>query len=250
MTIKEMFKALGKGKKLIYTPTREIMDANSMPHWLIQAPEKFEVYIELEDLKRVFKEGARIEYYCVDWIETSDPKCDEDVIYRILGGITIEQWDKHKDSIKAFWDGAEIEYKTIDGSWIITYDPGWLTDTEYRSKPSKWEMKPALWCIYRVGSIHPIGTNYVSLEQKFGMGFHTEEAAQKARAQMRRANLLRYWVSTMQSLDEGDWFIRYNGLTNKYEPYMDRGELIGVVKMTKKTVRKICDALNSGELKL
>ncbi len=49
---------------------------------------------------------------------------------------------KHADLIKAWADGAEIEYKSkVDGVWCAQSDPEWDVDYEYRIKP---EPKPDL----------------------------------------------------------------------------------------------------------
>ena len=42
----------------------------------------------------------------------------------------------HAEVIKAWADGAEIEYRTVGHSnWEITTNPFWNTDTQYRVKP-------------------------------------------------------------------------------------------------------------------
>ena len=41
---------------------------------------------------------------------------------------------KHADCIKAWADGAKIEYKTTNGKWQET-TPAWRTEKEYRIKP-------------------------------------------------------------------------------------------------------------------
>ena len=45
---------------------------------------------------------------------------------------------KHAELIKAWADGAEIQYKQIGGEWI-TEEPLWCEEYEYRIKP---EQKP------------------------------------------------------------------------------------------------------------
>lgn len=102
-------------------------------------------YSYLSDLKRVYKEGARIEmskkgtkhtYYNI-----YNPKwdCNPD-FYRIRGGITIEQWDKHKEAIKAYWDGKKIEIKhpnCAENVWNPTNSPKFSLDFDYRERPSE-----------------------------------------------------------------------------------------------------------------
>lgn len=49
---------------------------------------------------------------------------------------------KHAEVIKAWAEGAEIEYKQDDQWFSISY-PGWFTNTEYRIKPNRpeWQQK-------------------------------------------------------------------------------------------------------------
>lgn len=42
---------------------------------------------------------------------------------------------KHAEVIKAWADGAEIEYQSVDGSWFEASTPSWSIKTEYRVKP-------------------------------------------------------------------------------------------------------------------
>ena len=46
---------------------------------------------------------------------------------------------KHAELIKAWADGAEIEYKNIRGGWGDVSHPCWFNHSEYRIKP---EPKP------------------------------------------------------------------------------------------------------------
>ena len=46
---------------------------------------------------------------------------------------------KHAELIKAWADGAEIEYCDLDAPWHIRSNPNWLGRGEYRIKP---EPKP------------------------------------------------------------------------------------------------------------
>jgi hypothetical protein len=43
---------------------------------------------------------------------------------------------KHAELIKAWADGAEIQYKQIGGEWI-TEEPLWCEEYEYRIKPDE-----------------------------------------------------------------------------------------------------------------
>lgn len=46
---------------------------------------------------------------------------------------------KHADLIKAWADGAEVEYLSFTKEWIALQNPSWREDSEYRIKP---EPKP------------------------------------------------------------------------------------------------------------
>jgi len=93
-------------------------------------------YDQFKDLKRVCNEGAIIEAKIVaTWCVMSCPTWESDQ-YRIKGGISIESWDKHKEAIKEFWNGAEIEYSGKYTPWYTSYEnkPDW-SDYNYRVKP-------------------------------------------------------------------------------------------------------------------
>lgn len=51
---------------------------------------------------------------------------------------------KHAEIIKAWADGAEIEYKGLDNRWYPAKNPAWLVSSEYRVKPTP---KPD-YCLY------------------------------------------------------------------------------------------------------
>ena len=44
---------------------------------------------------------------------------------------------KHAELIKAFADGAEIEYKVYNGGWVALEHPSWDDHNEYRIKPKQ-----------------------------------------------------------------------------------------------------------------
>jgi hypothetical protein len=113
----------------------------------------------------------------------------------------------------------------------------------------QWEMKPAKWLVDYEGDIEYTPIDIIAIAQKFGMKFHSENQAEKARDQMKQTNLLRYWVSTMQDLDEGTFYI-YVKDNKYYEAIDDNRGVMGKIYMTEKTAIKICEALNNGELEL
>jgi hypothetical protein len=53
---------------------------------------------------------------------------------------------KHAETIKAWADGAVIEYRIFNAQpWEQIVNPSWDNDTEYRIKP---EPKPDVFCLY------------------------------------------------------------------------------------------------------
>lgn len=46
---------------------------------------------------------------------------------------------KHAEVIKAWADGAEIEWREGEGAWIRIANPAWRKDLEYRIKPAEPE---------------------------------------------------------------------------------------------------------------
>jgi hypothetical protein len=62
----------------------------------------------------------------------------------------------HAELIKAWADGAEIEYKNNwSGTWDLTLNPAWDTSAEYRLKPKKIVKK------FRVALFHDCGWEYL-----------------------------------------------------------------------------------------
>ena len=56
---------------------------------------------------------------------------------------------KHAELIKAYADGAEIEYKDVDGCWYLINNPVWHNHFEYRIKPEpQKEQEPQYLYVY------------------------------------------------------------------------------------------------------
>jgi hypothetical protein len=254
-SVEEVYKALLNGKSL--TNGKEIFTIKDEPHPTFIKPELWEIYDKFANLKKAYTEGAIIECRpigCKEWEVNNDPLWVNDVEYRIKDDITIEQWNIHKDVIKAYWKGKLIEFRvdeSLDWSDSFPGTQSWCTDYKYRIKPSQWEMKPAGWAIDSAGDINTVAIEHgVTPPQKFGMKFHTENQAHCARNQMRKSNVLRYWASTLQEdLYEGDYYI-YLDDDSVFRIYYDKRAPIGTVTMKKNTAVKLCDALNDGDLKL
>lgn len=67
---------------------------------------------------------------------------------------------KHAAVIKAWADGAEIEYKRQDGSWDDSHYPSWSDRTEFRVKPTK--VTRWLWVYKNTSSPWRISTRYLT----------------------------------------------------------------------------------------
>lgn len=98
------------------------------------------------ELKQAHKEGAEIEMLERGewWVECAKfpPTFDRFERFRIKGGITIEQWGKHKEAIKAWWRGEPIECRSDgDGEWGRACHPSWFIEIEYRVA-----LKPCPFC--------------------------------------------------------------------------------------------------------
>ena len=90
-------------------------------------------YDKFKDLKQAYDDGAKIEWYSDRWNDMHNCVWSEYTTYRIKGGISIESWNTHKDSIKAYWGGAVIEYKSkVDSKWWVDDCREWNTAYNYR----------------------------------------------------------------------------------------------------------------------
>jgi len=92
-------------------------------------------YDPFKELKRVYSEGAIIEYKGDYPWRQSIPNWYDKYDYRIKGNISIERWDKHKEVIKEFWNGVEVECFSLhdtSGWYNCTNGPIWSTDLDYR----------------------------------------------------------------------------------------------------------------------
>jgi len=163
-----------------------------------------------------------------------------------------------KELCQALLDGKTLKnnlgiYLTLENSQAIYID-----DPRQWNIHNKWKMEPAKWWIMSTGEVSRGTTKEVTRAQEFGMKYHTKEAAEKARDEMREANLLRYWTSVIDPKWEADWgnvnqdkWFIYKTKYKKYEydySWVSKG--IGTVYMSEETARKICEKLNNGELKL
>jgi len=260
---KEIYEAFLKGYELINVASKIVIrmkdgficDANGKRVSIdFSYPEMWETNDYWYLLRQAHKEGAIIEYKpCNErrWKVNQDPLWVEGIDYRIKEGITIKQWETHKDSIKEWWEGAQIQWSNDGSNWYNTQEPSWEEERYFRVKSKEWKMEPANWLIKSDGSYEVEYTGYVNDSQKFGMKYHSEVNVQKVVTNMRKSNLLRYWVSTLQYIEDGNCYIFINE-DGDYD--WDYAEIwrpsIAEIYMTEKTVEEITKALNKGELTL
>ena len=165
-------------------------------------------------------------------------------------------------------DIREIYQALLDGKTLVNNSGVYLTlensatvyieDPEQWSIYNEWEMKPAEWWVRNDGLV---GYDYDSelneQVQKFGMKYHTEELAERARDEMKESNLLRYWASVIdpdwkpdwKDRKQKKWYIEHEVPINAYyRGYKYAIPMLGTVYMSEEAATKICEALNSGEL--
>ena len=121
----------------------------------------------------------------------------------------------------------------------------------------EWEMEPADWVIINTGRVYFEYSDGISTPQKFGMKYHTEKLAEKARGEMKEANLLRYWASVIdpeweadwEDIEQEKWHIYFSNRKYIFDCAYSSKQ-IGLIYMSEEAAEKICKALNNGELKL
>jgi len=172
--------------------------------------------------------------------------------------------ETQKEIYQALLDGKTL-VNEVDG-FTIKLRNDMLDANISFSKPEEWsiyddtfEMKPAEWGISNDGRVCLAYSNVINNIQEFGMKYHTEELAEKARDEMREANILRYWASVIDPTWKADWddtkqekwFIEHGvSAGTYYTNYKYTLPILGTVYMSRKAAIKICEALNNKELSL
>ena len=159
-TIEEIYQALLDGKEVV-NKYGDVINLEKSKCVDFSCPEGWRIYDKLGDLKKAFDEGAIIEFYDdlnEEWISINDePFCGKKCRYRIKDGISIESWEAHKELIKAWWDGAIIEfYWNSDESWATILEPCWDYYSKYHIKGDisikRWEVHKELIKAYWEGA--------------------------------------------------------------------------------------------------
>jgi len=164
-----------------------------------------------------------------------------------------------REIYQALADGKTLKCKGFDNKITIENAGEWnISRPEDWSIYDMWEMQPAGWFISNFGEVMKSNNNDVTDAQLFGMKFFTKELAERARDEMKEANLIRYWASVIEpnwiadwgNAEQEKWFIDYNNVTSKYEVnWTIYRKTVGVTYMSKAAVNCICEALDSGKLK-
>jgi hypothetical protein len=158
-----------------------------------------------------------------------------------------------KEIYQALLDGKTLRYKksgrltNIDNETRYAFD---VPEDWEIYELSEWEMEPAKWLIDIDGTISYSDVGRVTNVQRFGNKYHSKVQAEEARDQTKRANLLRYWVSTLQDLTLGTYYLFKNSDGTWDATTTGQRNTLDTVYMTKETAIKICNAFNNGELKL
>lgn len=77
--------------------------------------------------------------------------------------MTRQQYLKHREIIDAWANGAEIEFKSIDDSWVDAENPNWILNMEYRVKPQPTYLELHEKCELKVGDRVKISETILSL---------------------------------------------------------------------------------------
>jgi len=215
-----------------------------------------------KDLKQAFAEGAIIECNLEgedDWL-IKIPSWLNNYNYRIKDNISIASWNKHKDVIKQFWNGAKVEF-TYNGGFPQTVDSNiaWSTDCEYRVKQDKWKLPE-----YGDGSRWAVSDNLQIGEwtaeyyTKAGRRRTTKELAKRCAKASKERDLLEAYRDHLEpDYVDPDWD---DANTNKYYIYTHKGKYaveynfnakdLGKVYGSQKTMTQICAKLNDGTISL
>lgn len=150
--------------------------------------------------------------------------------------------------------GNTVRCWNYDGKWIL----GGKEHANDLMSESGWEMKPAAWLVECDGDISLSKLGGVSDAQKFGIRYHTKEIAQREAKRMKEANMIAYWASVLEPEWEADWeadeqpkyYIYYDVLGVFCTDFVVSNKTLGIPYSSEETMQKICDALNSDDIKL
>ena len=134
---------------------------------------------------------------------------------------------KHAELIKAWAEGAEIEwYDEYHSQYFNCTNPNWRDNTEYRIKP-KWEKRQEVPLFYeRYDCYIPQEIHDFDTIHQFVTEFETDWDNQRYEVLMR---------------DKGNEYIAVDRLPSR---------TLGTFRMSKECAEKLCKMLNSGEIEL
>ena len=133
---------------------------------------------------------------------------------------------KHAELIKAWADGAEIEwYDEYHSQYFNCTNPNWRDNTEYRIKP-KWEKRQEVPLFYeRYDCYIPQKIHDFDTIHQFVTEFETD------------------WDNQTCEV--------FKDFNKNYKVILcDTYPSLGVVRMSKVCAQKLCDMLNNGEIEL
>ncbi len=253
-----------QGKDTVFTVTR-VAHATELfitdNHWNIHVDYSCSTNIDmltkhdpLKELKKAYSEGAIIEFKTKvigNWV-VSTLQWDIDYEYRIKGGISIASWDMHKDLIKQYWDGVEIEIWYGGNTWDKV-TPTWMVTSTYRVKQDKWKLPE-----YEDGSKYIIeGTGNIAktsvgIFTKAGRRRATKELAEICAKNSKTRDTLEAHVHRIDPDAKGGSYVINKDRKGKYYCCQAIGYygIIGAVYSSEETMEEIVDALNKGEIVL
>lgn len=135
---------------------------------------------------------------------------------------------KHAELIKAWADGAEIEchYKSLN-KWYVVNDPAWSGDFEFRVKP--------------------IWTPRYIIKTALGAGLRKDVAVPKA---VCNYYIIQQFVEEFETDFDDQNYMVVKEDEDVYDYVLNRYESLGTIEMSLDCARRLCDALNGGEIEL
>ena len=208
---------------------------------------------KLKDLKKAYSEGAIIEIELQDRYKIDpNPTFHWANMYRIKDNISIASWNRHKDVIQQFWNGVEIEtdigntnvWRKLNNIKNISAN---ANSCHYRVKQDKWKLPEYEWYASK-------GNPDLQVSRRRATKALAERCAKASKErdllEAYRDHLEPDWIDPdWDNLDVGKYYIylREGKYLIGYNFYI---KSLGTVYGSEKTMQKICDALNTGEITL
>ena len=137
---------------------------------------------------------------------------------------------KHAELIKAWADGAEIEFYGDSDEWLYIKEPSWKADIKYRVKPKK----PTRYLVVKELSNGSIFVNQSLPHEDVEKYFKLHEFVQE-----HETDWDNQYCEVFKNFDENYKVI----LCGTYPS-------LGTMRMSEQCAEKLCDMLNNGEIEL